>query len=69
MAEQAEKKKERIKEWISDLQDFYLLSFWGFLGLIRKPFYSKDMIEQMDYAGTGSFVIIHRKKYFKFSMF
>ncbi len=48
----------RIKELISDLQDFYVLSSQGFTGLFRKPFYLKDTIEQMDYAGTGSLVII-----------
>ena len=48
----------KTKELISDLQDFYFLSQSGLLGLIRKPFYYKDTIEQMDYAGTGSFVII-----------
>jgi phospholipid/cholesterol/gamma-HCH transport system permease protein len=47
-----------IKELISDLQDFYFLSFQGLLGLVKKPFYSKDVIEQMDYSGAGSFFII-----------
>lgn len=46
------------KELISSLQDFYLLSFQGLLGVVRKPFYVKDTIEQMDYAGAGSFFII-----------
>jgi phospholipid/cholesterol/gamma-HCH transport system permease protein len=48
----------KINELISDLQDFYLLSSRGLLGLIRKPFYFKDTVEQMDYAGTGSFIIV-----------
>jgi phospholipid/cholesterol/gamma-HCH transport system permease protein len=48
----------RIRGLISDLQEFYLLSFRGLLGLMKKPFYVKDTIEQMDYAGTGSFIII-----------
>ncbi|MGD0914878.1 MAG: ABC transporter permease [Thermodesulfobacteriota bacterium] len=48
----------RTREWVGELQDFYLLSFQGLLGLVRKPFYSKDAIEQMDYAGAGSFFII-----------
>jgi phospholipid/cholesterol/gamma-HCH transport system permease protein len=48
----------RIKELTGDLQDFYLLSGQGLLGLVRKPFYLKDTIEQMDYAGTGSLIII-----------
>ena len=48
----------KIKELISDLQDFYLLSVNGLLGMVRRPFYLKDMIEQMDYAGSGSLFII-----------
>jgi phospholipid/cholesterol/gamma-HCH transport system permease protein len=48
----------KTKELISDLQDFYLLSSNGLLGLFKKPFYYKDMVEQMDYTGTGSFVIV-----------
>jgi len=47
-----------IKELISDFQDFYFLSFQGLLGLAKRPFYSKDVIEQMDYCGAGSFFII-----------
>src|SRR5512139_3488028 len=48
----------KIKELVRDLQDFYLLSARGLLGLGRKPFYAKDTLEQMDYAGSGSFLII-----------
>jgi hypothetical protein len=46
-------KKGRLKELTSELQDFYFLSFRGILGLVRKPFYFRDAIEQMDYAGPG----------------
>lgn len=48
----------KIKEFISDLQDFYLLSIRGLVSVLKKPFYCKDTIEQMDYAGAGSFLII-----------
>jgi phospholipid/cholesterol/gamma-HCH transport system permease protein len=48
----------KTKELVDDLQEFYLLSFRGLLGLARKPFYLKDTIEQMDYAGAGSFFIV-----------
>ena len=48
----------KIKEAISELQDFYLLSIQGLLGLVRKPFYSRDTLEQMDYVGAGSFIIV-----------
>jgi phospholipid/cholesterol/gamma-HCH transport system permease protein len=47
-----------IKELISDLQDFYLLSLNGLFGIIKKPVYFKDVIEQMDYTGAGSSLII-----------
>ena len=48
----------KIKELLHDLQDFYSLSFHGLVGMARKPYYSRDVIEQMDYAGAGSFFII-----------
>jgi phospholipid/cholesterol/gamma-HCH transport system permease protein len=48
----------KTKELIGDLQDFYLLSVQGLIGLLKKPFYFKDVIEQMDYAGAGSLVIV-----------
>jgi phospholipid/cholesterol/gamma-HCH transport system permease protein len=47
-----------VKELVNELQNFYLLSLRGLLGLTRKPLYLKDIIEQMDYAGAGSFIII-----------
>jgi phospholipid/cholesterol/gamma-HCH transport system permease protein len=49
---------QQIKALLSELQDFYFLSYSGLLGIFRKPFYSKDVFEQMDYAGAGSFVIV-----------
>jgi phospholipid/cholesterol/gamma-HCH transport system permease protein len=48
----------KLKELISDLQDFYLLSIRGLSGIIKRPFYYKDLVEQMDYAGAGSFFIV-----------
>lgn len=50
--------RKRLKEIISEFQDFYLMSFYGLLNIFRRPFYFKDAIEQMDYAGAGSFFII-----------
>lgn len=47
-----------VKALISNLQDFYLLSVRGLTGIVRKPFYWRDTIEQMDYAGAGSLPII-----------
>jgi len=48
----------RVKELLYDLQEFYMMSVRGLLGIFRKPFYFNDTIEQMDYAGAGSFLII-----------
>lgn len=48
----------KTREWVSDLQDFYLLSIRGMVALGKRPFYYKDLIEQMDYAGAGSFSIV-----------
>jgi phospholipid/cholesterol/gamma-HCH transport system permease protein len=48
----------KIKLFISELQDFYLLSLRGITGIFKRPFYFKDLIEQMDYAGAGSFAIL-----------
>ena len=47
-----------IRDLISDLQDFYILSVKGLTGVLKRPFYFRDLIEQMDYAGAGSFVIV-----------
>jgi phospholipid/cholesterol/gamma-HCH transport system permease protein len=47
-----------IKGLVSDLEDFYILSLRGLLGLGRKPFYLRDTLDQMDYAGPGSLLII-----------
>jgi phospholipid/cholesterol/gamma-HCH transport system permease protein len=58
MIGEMEREIVKLKESISQLQDFYFLSGRGLLGSIRKPFYFKDTIEQMDYAGSGSLIII-----------
>ncbi|HMK43971.1 MAG TPA: ABC transporter permease [Dissulfurispiraceae bacterium] len=47
-----------IRQIISDLQDYYWLAYQGFLGMFRRPFYWQDTVEQMDYAGAGSFFIM-----------
>ncbi|RMG01001.1 MAG: ABC transporter permease, partial [Nitrospirae bacterium] len=38
-----------------NLQDFYTLAFRGVTGVFSRPFYMREVIEQMDYAGAGSF--------------
>jgi phospholipid/cholesterol/gamma-HCH transport system permease protein len=50
--------KRDLKKKISDLQDFYLMSFRGMMGMFQRPFYLKDLIEQMDYAGAGSLFVV-----------
>ena len=50
--------KLRTKELFNEFQEFYFLSFHGLLGVGRKPFYARDTLEQMDYAGAGSFAIV-----------
>ena len=49
---------EKIKKYVNGLQDFYLLSAEGIVGIVKKPLYLKDIVEQMDYTGAGSFLII-----------
>jgi phospholipid/cholesterol/gamma-HCH transport system permease protein len=51
-------RRSRPKELISELQDFYSLASKGLLAVARRPFYLRDAIQQMDYAGPGSLVII-----------
>jgi phospholipid/cholesterol/gamma-HCH transport system permease protein len=48
----------KTREWVSELQDFYLLSIRGMAALGGRPFYYKDLIDQMDYAGAGSLSIV-----------
>ncbi|MBI5665096.1 MAG: ABC transporter permease [Nitrospirae bacterium] len=47
-----------IKENILRLQGFYILSAKAPLGIMRRPFYMRETIEQMDYMGTGSLFIV-----------
>ncbi|HHN66048.1 MAG TPA: ABC transporter permease [Nitrospirae bacterium] len=49
---------KRLRFILSSLQDFYKLSLKAPLGIFRRPFYFKDTLEQMDYAGPGSVFII-----------
>ncbi len=49
---------EALKRSVRDFQDYYLLSFRAVTGIVRRPFYYRDAIEQMDYAGAGSFFIL-----------
>ncbi len=47
-----------LKERISALQDFYIMSFKATVGVFQRPFYFRETLEQMDYAGVGSLLIV-----------
>ena len=47
-----------IRAQIANLQEFYLVSVYAVARAFKKPFYAKETIEQMDYAGAGSFFIV-----------
>lgn len=47
-----------LKAKMASLQDFYLISAYSVTRVFRKPYYIKETLEQMDYAGAGSFFII-----------
>lgn len=49
---------EVTKGVVARLQDFYVLSVMAPLGVLGRPFYFRDTVEQMDYAGAGSFFIV-----------
>ncbi len=46
------------KTVVLHLQQFYILSFRGVLGIVRRPFYWADLVEHMSYAGAGSLIIV-----------
>ena len=48
----------KLRKLIGELQDFYLLCLRSLLGVFQRPFYFRDAVEQMDYAGAGSFLIV-----------
>jgi phospholipid/cholesterol/gamma-HCH transport system permease protein len=48
----------RLREIFAELQDFYVLSLNALVGAFRRPYYVRETVEQMDYAGAGSFLIV-----------
>ncbi len=46
------------QQMLAELQEFYVLSLKAVLNFFRKPVYFRDTIQQMDYAGAGSFLIV-----------
>ncbi|HMK59540.1 MAG TPA: ABC transporter permease [Dissulfurispiraceae bacterium] len=47
-----------LKKTTDELQEFYILSFKGLFSAVGRPFYYSDFLEQMDYAGAGSLLIV-----------
>jgi len=47
-----------VKNWIAGVQDYSLLSFRALANIPSRPFYFKDLIEQMDDIGVGSLPIV-----------
>jgi phospholipid/cholesterol/gamma-HCH transport system permease protein len=47
-----------FKKYILNIQEFFYLTFRALAGIFRKPFYYIDLMEQMEYAGAGTFVIV-----------
>ena len=48
----------KLRELFAELQDFYALSLNVLVGTFRRPYYVRETVEQMDYAGAGSFFIV-----------
>lgn len=49
---------EVIKEKIYELQTFYLLCINSIIRIFKRPLYFDDIIEQMEYAGSSSVLIV-----------
>ncbi|MDR0307505.1 MAG: ABC transporter permease [Chitinispirillales bacterium] len=47
-----------LKSSLTKLQEFYLTSFQSMIGMVSRPFYGRDLLEYMDYCGTGTLGII-----------
>ncbi|NLE00406.1 MAG: ABC transporter permease [Fibrobacter sp.] len=46
-----------MKQFFLSVRNYYRLCFWGLLGFFRRPFYGRDIIEQMNYAGPDTLLI------------
>jgi phospholipid/cholesterol/gamma-HCH transport system permease protein len=51
-------KTDPILRKLSTIQDFYLFGIRGSVGFFRKPYYIREFIEQLDYSGSGTVLII-----------
>lgn len=47
-----------LRTIITALQNFYGLSLSALVGVFRRPFNVRDLVEQLDYVGAGSFLIV-----------
>ncbi len=47
-----------MRDLLLGLQEFYLLCIRATVGICRRPFYLRETIDQMDYAGAGSLFIV-----------
>ncbi len=46
-----------MKRFFLSLKEYYRICFWGLIGAFGKPFYAKEIVEQMNHAGPGTLVI------------
>jgi phospholipid/cholesterol/gamma-HCH transport system permease protein len=49
---------DHLKLFLKDMQELCALVFWATIGLLRKPYYIRETIEQMDLLGVGSLPIV-----------
>jgi len=47
-----------FKDWVSGVQDYSLMAFRALTNIPTRPFYGKDLVEQMDDIGVGSLPIV-----------
>ncbi len=47
-----------VLDWFGKVQEFYVLAAKGIVRAFQKPFYIRELIEQMEYAGVNSLPII-----------
>ncbi|HEX2955355.1 MAG TPA: ABC transporter permease [Chitinispirillaceae bacterium] len=51
-------KTDSLLRMASAMQEFYLFGYRGLFGFFKKPYYVREIIEQLDYTGTGTVIII-----------
>jgi len=47
-----------FKDWVSGVQDYSLMAFRALANIPTRPFYGKDLVQQMDDIGVGSLPIV-----------